>query len=307
MKFKSDIDRIQASLTSLADTFPADFLPTVEHITSLNGDVITVGIGKSGIIANKLSATLCSVGVRSFYVHPVEAVHGDLGRVRNGDFCIIISHSGNSPELRGFLNYCETNSIAVCAITGNPESYLANCAKYILHYPAVEEICPINLAPTVSTTLALIISDLLAVEVMRRTGFSALDFKKHHPGGSLGSSLQPVNAISRPLQELETIDVTGSAEDLLDRLNATKFGLVLVMDQERVKGVITDGDYRRCLLKGEGFRMAAVLTENPISVSSFTTIKEIKSEFKKNNINVIFVTENNNIHSFVHVSQVAMM
>ena len=307
MTYKNDIDRIIESLGALKNDFPDDFSLVIENIIALKGDVITVGIGKSGIIATKLSSTLCSVGVRSFFVHPVEAVHGDLGRVREGDLCIIISHSGNSPELKGFLAYCASNSILVCAITSNVKSYLAKNAKYLLHYNAVDEICPINLAPTVSTTLALTICDLVAVEIMRQTRFSEMDFRKYHPGGSLGSSLEPVATISRPLEELERIDLTGTAEELLAKLNATKFGIVLVMYRDTIKGVITDGDYRRSLLEAEAFDVSTMLTERPIAVDYEATIKELKEEFIKSNINTIFIYKNNQFHSFVHVSQVAKL
>ena len=305
MKYKNDIERIVESLDTLKNNFPKDFPLLIDDIVSIKGDVITVGIGKSGIIATKLSSTLCSVGVRSFFVHPVEAVHGDLGRVRDGDLCIVLSHSGNSPELKGFLTYCTLNSIPVCAITNNVESYLAKNSKYLLNYRADSEICPNNLAPTISTTVEITICDLIAVQAMRQTGFSENDFRKYHPGGSLGVALESVSTISRPLQELEAISLVGTADKVLTKLNATKFGIVLVMEDDEIKGIITDGDYRRYLQESKEFDMASVLTDNPIAIESKATIKELKEEFTRSNVNIIFTIKDDQLYGFVHVSQVA--
>lgn len=307
MKYKKDIESIIENLQSLKNNFSDDFLPLIDEIISLENDVITVGIGKSGIIATKLSSTLCSIGIRSFFVHPIEAVHGDLGRVQEGDICIILSHSGNSPELRGFLEYCNTHSIVVCAVTSNIDSFLAKHSKYVLNYSIDEEICPNNLAPTVSTTMALTICDLIAVEIIRKTGFSEIDFKKYHPGGSLGSSLESVMSVSKSLDDLEYIYLNASNKDLLSKLNSTKFGIVVVKDNEEIKGVITDGDYRRFLEKSRTFDISRVITKNPITIDSSATIKELKEKFSKEKINIIFTTKENDLNGFVHVSEVAKL
>ena len=307
MKYKNDIESLIKNLDALKNNFPKDFSALVSHITSLKGDVITMGIGKSGIIANKLSSTLCSVGVRSFFVHPVEAVHGDLGRIRKNDLCIIISHSGNSSELRGFLNYCEANSIAICAITCNTKSYLADKSKYLLSYDIDKEICPNNLAPTVSTTVALTICDLIAVETIRKSNFSEIDFRKFHPGGSLGSLLEPVSTISQSLDELMSISENEDEKELLNKLNSTKFGLVIIKDGSEIRGIITDGDYRRSVVKKKSFSVSDILIKDPISIESNATIKDLKRKFSKNSVNIIFVSKSDKLNGFVHVSQVAQI
>jgi len=305
MHYMRDIDCLIESLKRLKGGFAEDFSRFVDDVVGLDGNVIAAGIGKSGAIASKFSSTLCSVGVRSFFVHPVEAVHGDLGRISPNDVCVIISHSGNSIELKGLISYCKACSIPICAITGNLDSYLRQNASYVLNYEIEEEICPLNLAPTVSTTLALTICDLIAVQAMRASGFSEADFRKYHPGGSLGHALESVESIALPLEALPAVDLTANPELILSKLNSTKFGVLVVENSRGIQGIITDGDYRRFLQTGESFAMSDVMNPNPISIDSRAVIKDVRTEFATKNLNIIFISEDEELTGFVHVSQMA--
>ncbi|MBU6154094.1 MAG: KpsF/GutQ family sugar-phosphate isomerase [Bdellovibrionales bacterium] len=235
-----------------------------------NGKVLVLGLGKSGKIAAKIAATLSSTGTPAVYVHPTEALHGDLGVVSPHDVAIAISYTGNTDEIVELLPYFEKRSVPVIALTGNPSSKLAERAKIMIDCSVTEEACAHNLAPTSSTTLTLAIGDALAISLMQARGFTAKDFAKNHPGGSLGRRLQlEVRDLMHPISKAPVVGPGAGVDEILALSTERKLGAVLVMDAQKLLGIITDGDLRRALSMKEKFfslRAFEIMTGNPITV-----------------------------------------
>ncbi len=239
--------------------------------TRKNGKVLVAGLGKSGKIAAKIAATLSSTGTPAVYVHPTEALHGDLGVVGPEDVVIAISHTGNTEEVVSLLPFFEKRGSPIIAMTGNADSKLAKRSRVVIDCSVSEEACAHNLAPTSSTTLTLAIGDALSIALMRARGFSAEDFAKNHPGGSLGRRLQLlVRDLMHALPEAPVVNESASMQEVIERLTERKLGAVLVCDGARLLGIITDGDLRRALRKKEeffGLCAREVMTRSPITVS----------------------------------------
>ena len=238
--------------------------------TQKGGKVLVLGLGKSGKIAAKISATLSSTGTPSLYVHPTEALHGDLGVVGSHDVVIAISYTGNTEEVVTLLPYFEKRGAPVIALTGNLNSKLASKSKWVLDCSVDEEACSHNLAPTSSTTLTLAIGDALAMALMQARGFTAQDFAKNHPGGSLGKRLQlQVRDLMHPIPTSPVIHPEGTMDEVLTLSTEKKLGAVLVCEGTRLKGIITDGDIRRALRLREKFfdlTAEAIMTPSPITI-----------------------------------------
>jgi arabinose-5-phosphate isomerase len=218
------------------------------------GKVMVVGLGKSGKIAAKISATLSSTGTPSVYLHPTEALHGDLGVTGADDVVLAISQTGNTEEIVSLIPFFKKRGLGVVAITGNPESRLAAHADVVIDSSVSEEACAHNLAPTSSTTLALVIGDALAIALMRTNGFSAEDFARNHPGGSLGRRLQlTVADLMHPLARVAVLTPDSSMDEVLDASTRMRLGAALITEKERLVGIITDGDIRRALKQKEAF------------------------------------------------------
>lgn len=235
-----------AALTRLADALPEDFKPLVEMILELSGRVILSGIGKSGHVARKISSTLASTGTPSFFVHPSEASHGDLGMVTKADLCILISNSGETRELSDLISYTRRFSIPMAGISSRPESALMRAADYRLLLPGEPEACPMGLAPTTSTTMTLALGDALAVALMGQRAFVAEQFKTFHPGGKLGAQLLYVHQVMHGPEALALVAPGADMTQTLMEMSAKGFGLACVVDADgRLEGVISDGDIRR--------------------------------------------------------------
>jgi len=238
------------------------------------GKVMVVGLGKSGKIAAKISATLSSTGTRSVYLHPTEALHGDLGVTGPEDVVLAISQTGNTEEIVSLIPFFKKRGLGVVAITGNPRSRLASAADVVLDSSVSEEACAHNLAPTSSTTLALVIGDALALALMKTQGFSAEDFAKNHPGGALGRRLQlTVADLMHPLTRVAVLGSESTMEEVLDSSTRMRLGAVIITDNQRLSGIITDGDIRRSLKRGEAFfglKAKEIMCSNPTTVSPET-------------------------------------
>jgi arabinose-5-phosphate isomerase len=237
--------------------------------TRRGGKLITLGVGKSGKIAAKFSATLSSTGTPSIYLHPTEALHGDLGILHDQDTVFAMSHTGNTEELVSILPFFEARKLPIIGLTGGLSSKLAEKSQIVIDGSVAEEACGHNLAPTSSTTLALAITDALAVALMKSRGFTAEDFAKNHPGGSLGRRLQlRVADLMHPLTKVPVAQPTADMEMILDLSTRYKLGAVLILEAKKLKGIITDGDIRRALKHRERFfKLTAqeVMTANPIT------------------------------------------
>lgn len=242
--FRAEIEALQEVSRSIAAS--DNFNQAVDLILETKGRAIVTGMGKSGHIGAKIAATLASTGTPSFFVHPAEMGHGDLGMLVPEDIVIALSFSGNTDELRKVLAPIKRMEAPLIAITANAQSVLAEYSDVLLLTPIKEEACPLNLAPTSSTTAALVMGDALAVALMKKRDFSSKDFAKSHPLGSLGKSLILVKEVMRLEKDLPKVSIDSSLDEVLAEIEAKKLGLTTVLNSSgQLVGTITDGDLRR--------------------------------------------------------------
>ena len=269
-----DITRIAQSvfqdeikeLLEIAERIDDNFAKAVKLIHSSEGKLVVAGIGKSAHIANKMVATFNSTGTKSQFLHAAEAIHGDLGLLSEKDVVICISKSGNSQEIKDICPILKKNASVLIAITGNLQSELAKYADVVLDVTVKKEACPHNLAPTSSTTAQLMMGDALAVALMKLNGFQSSDFAKFHPGGALGKRLlwsveDVMDTFQRPL-----VNPDSTIYEVIDSLTSGRNGITVVMDAEKILGVITDGDLRRMLQKHKNYQdltAKEMLTSSP--------------------------------------------
>ena len=248
------------------------FVNTVQAVLSVRGRVVVMGMGKSGHIGRKIAATLASTGTPAFFVHPAEASHGDLGMVTRDDLVIALSNSGESDELSAILPIIKRQGMVLVAITGNSQSTLAQHATYVLDSSVDKEACPLNLAPTASTTAQLALGDALAVAILDARGFKADDFARSHPGGSLGRRLLThVSDVMRHGDAVPSVMPEASFSDLMREMSHKGMGASAVVDaQGHVLGIFTDGDLRRLIEKGQDLRQ---LTAGDVMHTQPSTIK----------------------------------
>lgn len=241
-----------SELSQIADSIGDSFAKAAQLLFETKGKVVVVGIGKSAHIANKMVATFNSTGTQSQFLHAAEAIHGDLGLVDEKDIVICVSKSGNSQEIKDIAPILNKNASALIGITGNPESELAKLSDVVLNINISREACPNNLAPTTSTTAQLVMGDALAVALIRMKEFGAEDFAKFHPGGALGKRLlwsveDVMDTFQRPFVKPDS-----TIYEVIDSLTSGRNGITVVMDREKIMGVITDGDLRRLFQKYRG-------------------------------------------------------
>jgi arabinose-5-phosphate isomerase len=240
------------AITALIDRLDNSFTGAVDLIESCKGRVVITGIGKSGIIAQKVSATLSSTGTPSLFLHPAEAVHGDLGRVVAGDLVIALSYSGETEEILLLLNTLKRLGIPLIAISGSLDSTLAEASDVVLDVSIKQEACPLGLAPTASTTAMLALGDALALAVLERRGFTEEDFAALHPAGGLGRKLMRVENLMHAGEALPKVLTDTRMSEVIYEISKKGLGMTSVVDREdRLLGIITDGDLRRLLQHGE--------------------------------------------------------
>lgn len=255
-----------ASIAKLTDFLDDNFVNTVTIIAKSNGRLVVTGIGKSAIIAQKIVATMNSTGTPSLFLHASEAIHGDLGMVQKDDVVLCISKSGNSPEIKVLVPIIKRFGNTLVAITGNMTSFLAKESNYILNTTIDAEACPNNLAPTNSTTAQLVMGDALAVCLMKIKNFTAQDFAKYHPGGALGKKL--LLRVSDMLDQSHRPAVTPETniKKVIFEISEKRLGVTAVIENEKVIGIITDGDIRRMLNDRDSFADLTakdIMTKNP--------------------------------------------
>lgn len=235
-----------SALQALTNAVPADFEGAVRAILHSSGRVIVSGIGKSGHVGRKISATLASTGTPSYFIHAAEASHGDLGMIGQDDICLLLSNSGETAELRDILAFTRRFDIPLIAISARQESSLMRSANYCLLLPDAAEACPIAMAPTTSTTMMMALGDALAVALMEARGFAAENFRDLHPGGRLGAQLTKVGDLMHWGDELPLVPQTAHMSDTLLAMTSKGFGIAIVVDdKDQMFGVVTDGDLRR--------------------------------------------------------------
>ena len=236
------------AVKSLSNQIKSDFEDLCSNILNAQGKLILMGIGKSGHIAQKISATLSSTGTASFFIHPTEAAHGDLGMIDKEDSILILSNSGETKEIIEILPALKRSTANIFTLTNNNQSTIAKAGTISLMIKADEEACPLDLAPTSSTTIALVFGDALAIALLEARGFSKDDFAKSHPAGQLGKKLTTlVKDLAVMNEKAPMVDQTTSLKEALMVVTEKKLGLTLVLNKKKIVGVFTDGDLRRCL------------------------------------------------------------
>lgn len=271
----------------------------VDVISECSGNVICTGVGKSSYIGMKFSASLASIGIKSFFVHPIEALHGDMGRIDSRDLVIVYSNSGSTGELSGILAYCQKYQIKSAIITGNPKGQLAKCSDVVIEYFLETEICPNNLAPTSSTTIALIISELTLVALIEKIKILPETFWSFHPAGNLGELSKPASHFMRPLTELPTAPIATSSKKIRKLIGQTRFGCVLILNGEEEIGILTDGDLRPLTTNNS---IKDYVNFSPLTIDKSSTMLEVKTHLSKRNINLLFVLDCEKIVGFIHYS-----
>tara|TARA_R110000787_G_scaffold3868_12_gene14899 strand:- start:23133 stop:24122 length:990 start_codon:yes stop_codon:yes gene_type:complete len=256
--------------------------------------LIVAGVGKSGHIGQKLAASLASTGTPSFFLHPTEASHGDLGMIVPGSVLLAISYSGESREMVDLLRYCRSNLIPVIGMTRAPDSTLGRLSDVLLHLPTVPEACPNGLAPTSSTTMALALGDALTMLLMDRRGFSREDFGSRHPGGKLGRSLQTAGdyVADRP-DDIPVVTTDASVQEIILAVSEGRKGCVAVLGPDgRITGMVTDGDLRRAMLAGKlGGDASSVMTPSPRTVAPDERLAIVIKRLSEHRISNAFVVE----------------
>jgi len=283
------------AITEAARRLGPGFERAVEIVIECRGRVVVTGMGKSGQICRKIAATLASTGTSSFFLHPAEASHGDLGMLARGDVCLAISNSGTTRELVALLPAMKRLSVPIIAITGGKESPLAETADVVLDSEVAEEACPLGLAPTASTTVQLAIGDALAVAVLERRGFSSDDFALLHPGGALGRRLLRVRDVMHPTVEIPQVREHEPLHGVVEAITKGGLGVTAVVDEAgMLAGVITDGDLRRALMRNTDVSAAVaadVMTRTPKTVAAAALAAEALATMEKHSITSLFIVD----------------
>jgi arabinose-5-phosphate isomerase len=259
------------AIHALVDRLDENFLAAIELLTSCQGRVIVTGMGKSGIISRKIAATLSSTGTPSYFLHPAEAVHGDLGVIQGEDLLIALSHSGETPEILRLLETLKRLGSRLIAITGTPSSPLGQAADVTLDCRVDSEACPLNLVPTASTTAALAMGDALAMTLLVQKGFQEEDFASLHPGGHLGKRLLRVSRLMHTGDDVPSVGAASPLAEVVATISAKGLGMTCVTnDTGSLTGIITDGDLRRHLVMPEGLATRTardLMTPTPLTIA----------------------------------------
>lgn len=301
---KNTIELESKAIANLATFLNDDFANAVELIYNSKGRVIITGIGKSAIIANKIVATLNSTGTPSVFMHAADAIHGDLGLMLQDDIVICISKSGNTPEIKVLIPLIKNSNNKLIAITGNVKSYLGLQADYILNAFVEQEACPNNLAPTTSTTAQLVIGDALAVCLLELRGFSSRDFAKYHPGGALGKRLYLRVSDISSVNEKPQVQLNTNVKQVIVEISEKMMGVTAVVENNKIVGIITDGDLRRMLTKNEAFiHLTAkdIMSGNPKRIESTAMAIDAMDLMEANEISQLLVEDNGSYAGVVHI------
>jgi arabinose-5-phosphate isomerase len=295
------------SITKLTDFLDDNFSSATEIIFQSKGRLVVTGIGKSAIIAQKMVATFNSTGTPSLFLHASEAIHGDLGMIQNDDVIICISKSGNSPEIKVLVPLLKRFGNTLIAISGNMTSFLAKGSDYVLNTTVDSESCPINLAPTNSTTAQLVMGDALAVCLMEMRGFKAEDFAKYHPGGALGKKLllKVNDMLEHTLKP--TVSPDSSIKKVIFEISEKRLGVTAVVDQNKVIGIITDGDIRRMLNERDTFADLTakdIMTKNPKMIQTTDMVVDALNILEDFSITQLVVVENEEYKGVLHLHDI---
>ena len=301
---KRSISEQGDAIKNIVNFLDDSFAEAVELILKSNGRIIITGIGKSAIIANKIVATLNSTGTPSIFMHAADAIHGDLGLVQKKDIIICISKSGNTPEIKVLVPLLKRAGNPLIAITGNKNSFLGEESDFVFNSYVDKEVCPNNLAPTTSTTAQLVIGDALAVCLLQMKDFSSDDFAKYHPGGALGKKLFLTVRDLAMKNEKPNVGLKSNIKDVIIEISEKRLGVSAVIEQNKIKGIITDGDLRRMLAKTENFTNLSaidIMTKNPKSIDINAMAVDAMQLMEKHQITQLLVTDNEIYAGVIHL------
>ena len=295
-------DGIAALAAAIGDGLGTSFVEAVDLIRGIRGRLIVSGMGKSGHVAHKIAATFASTGTPAFFVHPAEASHGDLGMITKDDAIMALSWSGETVELKSLIDYSRRFRIGLIAVTAKADSTLGQAADVVLTLPQAREACPLNLAPTTSSLMQLVLGDALAVALLESRGFTAVDFGLLHPGGQLGAQLKFVRDIMHKGAAIPLAPLGTRMSDAIVEMSTKGFGTVVIIDDERrLVGIITDGDLRRHM--GPNLLDATVdmvMTKNPNTVRPDQLASEALEILNSFQRNVLIVVEDDKPVGFLH-------
>ena len=301
---KQTIEMEANAILNLSSLITDDFAEATQLIYKSKGRVIITGIGKSAIIANKIVATLNSTGTPAIFMHAADAIHGDLGSILKDDVVICISKSGNTPEIKVLIPLIKSAKNKMIAITGNKNSFLGEHADYILNTFVEKEACPNNLAPTTSTTAQLVMGDALAICLLELRGFSSNDFAKYHPGGALGKKLylrvQDISSVNEKPKVLPNTNIKNVIVEITEKM----LGVTAVVEDDKIIGIITDGDLRRMLSKVDNFSNLAakdIMSKNPRRIEAEAMAIDALELMETNGISQLLVEEQGKYAGVVHL------
>ena len=294
-------------LSKLGDHLGQDFVNVIESVSNCKGRLIIIGLGKSGIIGRKISATLNSTGTLSSFIHASDALHGDSGNINFNDIVMFISNSGNTDELKQLVPLVKKMDIPIIAMTGNVRSFLALEADFVLNVHVSKEACPNNLAPTTSTTMQLVMGDAIAVSLLKIKNFSKEDFAKYHPAGSLGKKLNMEVSDLCDFSHPPKVVLGDKLDKIIFEISSKRLGATAVLDTSSVVGIITDGDLRRMLEKNIDIKTISasfLMTKNPKTIQKKALLNEAFSLMKKHNITQLLVQDGEQYVGIIHLHDI---
>lgn len=294
------------AISRLIEFIDEEFEQCVKAILAIKGRVVVTGIGKSANIAQKIVATLNSTGTPALFMHAADAIHGDLGMIQGDDFVLCISKSGNTPEIKVLVPLLKRKGAKLAAIVSSTDSYLAQCADFVLNANIEREACPFNLAPTTSTTAALALGDALAICLLESRGFSSADFAHLHPGGSLGKRLYLKVADLYIQHEAPHVSENARLKEIIIEISSKRLGATAVLTENEAElvGIITDGDLRRMLNKYdsiEGITATDIMTPAPLTIEASEYAVEALALMQNKSITQLIVTNSGKFGGFVHL------
>lgn len=299
------IEMEAAAIKQLANQLDDQFEKVIDVLSSCKGRIVVSGVGKSAIIAQKIVATLNSTGSPSIFLHSADAIHGDLGVVQPEDIVILISKSGESPEIKVLVPLIRNICSSLISITGNPSSYLAKKSEFVLNAAVDQEACPINLAPTTSTTAQLVMGDAIAVCLMEKRGFNAEGFAKLHPGGALGKKLYLRVGDLYTDNEKPEVKSTQTVKEVIVEMTRKRLGVTAVTDESgKLLGIVTDGDLRRMLEKNDNIQQMMakeIMTQHPKTIAPSEMAVNALDIMRQNEITQLIVAENDVYLGILHL------
>ncbi|WP_414016934.1 KpsF/GutQ family sugar-phosphate isomerase [Campylobacter armoricus] len=312
IKIAKEVFEIESkTILDLCDSLNENFSNAVELILSIKGRCVVSGMGKSGHIGAKIAATLASTGTPSFFMHPGEALHGDLGMLTSEDVLVAISNSGETEEVLKLIPVIKKRKIPLIVMAGNEKSTLAKQADVFIKISVKKEACPLQLAPTSSTTATLAMGDAIAVVLMRARKFKPNDFALFHPGGSLGRKLLTRVSDLMVSSNLPIVSLESEFNELVDVMTSGKLGLCIVLEDEKLVGIITDGDLRRALRANDkprfDFKAKEIMSENPKTIEANAMASEAEELMLKHKIKEIVVTQDEKIVGIIQLYAIGNM